>query len=239
MSPLGHSTWTQSTGRRPPNLLLFDLDGTLSDPLEGISRCLNFALTNHGYPPRTPSDLTQYIGPPLDRAFSALVGTTDTREIGSLVAKYRERYAEVGFSENVLYPGIPQMLAHLSEAGVPMAVCTSKRADFADKILQMFSLLDHFRFVDGGDTGIEKWQQIAALRDKGMVGSASLMIGDRAVDVAAARRNGMEAGGVLWGYGSRTELESEAPRYLFHSPAEIVSMIGAEIASADEAGRPS
>jgi phosphoglycolate phosphatase len=142
----------------------------------------------------------------------------------ALVAKFRERYAEVGYAENHLYPGVAEALASLSNAKIPMAVCTTKRQDFAEKILAMFGLFHHFRFISGGDVGLPKTQQLQALVAQGLASRFSLMVGDRAVDVAAAHSNGLQAGGVLWGYGSQAELMGAKPRYLFHSPVELLQI---------------
>ena len=202
------------------DLIVFDLDGTISDPIQGISRSINHALKHHGYEEREASEVAQYIGPPLNEAFEALTDSTQKNLITSLVAKYRERYSEVGFSENILYPGVKEALLQLNQAGIPMGVCTSKRKDFAEKILQMFGLSDFFLFVDGGDIGVQKQQQLANLLVQGRVTPASIMVGDRAVDIIAAHKNGLSAGGVLWGYGSQAELENQHPQHLFKSPSE-------------------
>lgn len=204
------------------DLVVFDLDGTLSDPIEGIARSLNFALTAHGYEARPHGELAHHIGPPLDDAFAALVPAAHPEEIASLVGKYRERYADVGYAENVLYPPIPDVLAGLADAGVPMGVCTVKRRDFAIAILELFEIKDHFRFVDGGDVGRQKWQQMEALRDAGVVTARSVMVGDRAGDLIAAHRNGMASFGALWGYGSTEELAAESPRALLDHPTQIL-----------------
>lgn len=206
------------------DLLLFDLDGTLTDPIEGIGRSINFALASSGYEERALTELGRFIGPPLDRTFAELVGTEDEAEIAALVASYRDRYGDVGFSENVVYPGVREALTHLTEHGARMGVCTSKRQDFAERILHLFELRDHFEFVSGGDVGIAKWQQIEALLADGVVSRDSVMIGDRSVDITAAHRNGLAAAGVLWGYGPRPELESESPRYLFAVPDELTML---------------
>lgn len=206
------------------DLILFDLDGTLSDPLEGFGRSMNYALTHFGHAPLELAEFATYIGPPIDGAFRTLAGVNGESEINAYVAKYRERYADVGYAENVLYPGVAESLQRLSDAGVPMAVCTSKRSDFARKILAMFGLLQHFRYVSGGDVGMQKWQQMASLCAKGMASKASIMVGDRAVDMVAAHRNGLTAAGVLWGYGSREELAQEAPLHLFGSPFDLPTL---------------
>lgn len=207
-----------------PDLILFDLDGTLSDPLGGFARSMNHALTHFGHQPREPEDLAPWIGPPIEGAFQALTGSNAKAEIAALIAKYRECYAEVGYAENQVYPGVPEALQQLSMAGIALAVCTSKRRDFAEKILAMFGLLHHFRFVSGGDVGIEKWQQIESLRASGEVSTNSVMVGDRAVDLAAAHRNGLSSAGVLWGYGSREELAAHAPLHLFDRTDELTRL---------------
>lgn len=215
------------------DLFLFDLDGTLSDPMDGFVRSLNYALEHRGHELIEPSAAGRFVGPPLDSTFRALIGEGigkgigDAREseVTALVSKYRERYTDVGYTENVLYPGIPESLEHLSAAGASMAVCTSKRVDYAEKILRMHGIDHHFRFADGGDVGIQKWQQIEALIADGRVGGSAIMIGDRAVDLIAGHRNGLHAGGVLWGYGSRAELESESPECLFETPGDLPGLL--------------
>jgi phosphoglycolate phosphatase len=203
------------------DFILFDLDGTLSDPHLGIGRSINHALERFGFAPVGDAEVPSYIGPPLDESFRAITGRSDDATIHGLVAAYRERYGDLGYAENTLYDGIPQALAALSGQGLPLGLCTSKRRDFAIKILALFGLDRHFALVDGGEIGVHKWQQIAALRAAGRVGDASLMVGDRAVDLVAAHRNGLHGAGVLWGHGSRAELQAEAPRYLLDVPAQI------------------
>ncbi|MGM9488613.1 HAD hydrolase-like protein [Ideonella sp. YS5] len=203
------------------DLILFDLDGTLSDPAVGIGRSINFALERHGFAPLAEGEVSPYIGPPLDEGFRAMTGRDDDATIRSLIAAYRERYGDIGYAENTLYDGIPQALQALCDAGLPLGLCTSKRRDFACKILALFGLDGLFRFVSGGEIGLQKWQQIATLREQGRVGSGAVMVGDRAVDMIAAHRNGLAAAGVLWGHGSLDELRAEAPRYLIDRPAEL------------------
>ena len=203
------------------DLVLFDLDGTLSDPILGFSRSINYALAEFGHEPLPAADLGVFLGPPIEETFRKIAGNGTEAQVNALVAKYRERYGDVGYSENVLYPGIREALQCLNDAGVPMAVCTSKRKDFAEKILEMFGLTRHFRFVDGSGPGMQKWRQMEALRSRGQVSDASIMVGDRAVDMIAAHRNGLRAAGVLWGYGSRAELANEAPLRLLESPGEL------------------
>jgi phosphoglycolate phosphatase len=166
----------------------------------------------------------QYSGPPLDHAFRSRLAGVTPEHIAELVAKYRERYAEVGFAENVIYPGIPEALYALDAAGVPLGLCTSKRADFAERILELFELSDYFRFVGGGDIGIRKSDQLAALLKRGVIAASATMIGDRSIDVVAARDNGLKSVAVLWGHGSRDELESARPDVFVESPHELLAL---------------
>lgn len=144
----------------------------------------------------------------------------------ALVAKYRERYRDVGYAENTLYPGIADALARLSSDGVHMGVCTSKRRDFAEQILELFGLRPHFNFVNGGDVGVGKGDQLRALLEQGTVRPTSTMIGDRAVDIEAARANGLAAVGVLWGYGTKAELLRVGPDRLLESPMALAGLQG-------------
>lgn len=165
-------------------------------------------------------------GTPIDQAFSSITGVESESELRALVDKYRERYADVGYSENELYPGIPEAIESLAEAAIPLGVCTSKRVDFAERILAMFGLRSYFGFVSGGDIGVHKWQQLESLSAQNRVSRSSVMVGDRAVDLIAARRNGLQSAGVLWGHGSRAELEAERPDYLIASPSDLIRIAG-------------
>lgn len=206
--------------------LLFDLDGTLSDPAEGFVNSMNHALLAHNYAPRPAAELTPHIGPPLEVTLAKLTGSEDSTHIRALVDKYRERYAETGYAENALYSGIAETLTQLSQIdGIRLGVCTSKRADFAERILQQFDLHHYFEFVSGGDVGIAKWQQLEELLSDNTISTRSLMIGDRHFDLSAAAKNQLPSAGVLWGYGSRAELNEHNPVHLFARPEEILDIL--------------
>lgn len=198
--------------------LMFDLDGTLVDPLPGFARSVNHALVAHGLAPRPESELARYIGPPLDGTFRALTGRDDPALLAALVASYRELYLPQGFKEATVYPGVAQALRQLYGRGQRLAVCTSKPEPAARQVLAHFDLLELFEFVSGGDVGIGKWQQIEGLLASGTVCGSSLMIGDRGVDLQAGNRNGVPAAAVTWGYGSREELGAESPAHVFERP---------------------
>ena len=203
--------------------LIFDLDGTISDPVLGFGRSINFALERHGHQAYPLESLGPFIGPPLESTMSALVGN-DPLAIRQMITSYRERYGAIGYSENTLYPGIFEVIQTLHAKGVRMGVCSSKRRDFVANILELFGLSSCFEFVSGGDIGIEKWQQVAALLEEGTISSSSVMVGDRGVDISAAHRNGLRGIGVLWGYGSREELEAERPFMLLESVEALLEL---------------
>lgn len=204
--------------------LIFDLDGTLSNPAVGIARCINHGLLGHGYAPIDETTVSRYIGPPLDDSFAAITGSTDPAQMAALVATYRERYAAVGYAENQLYPGIPELLATLRQRGLRLGVCTSKRVDFAEQILVMFGLRAHFSFVDGGEMGRHKHEQLRDLLRADVITPDAVMVGDREVDVSAARANGLQVAAVLWGHGSAQELQDAQPDWLLARPAEVLGL---------------
>src|SRR6202012_3650881 len=145
-------------------VVVFDLDGTISNPLLGFSRSINHALSLQGLPERAPADLARFIGPPLYESAVELTVSADPDAHARLIADYRQRYGETGYAENTLYDGIPAVLHALRASGATLGLCTSKRADFAERILQLFGLRELFAFVSGGDIGVHKWQQLQALR---------------------------------------------------------------------------
>ena len=205
-------------------LLIFDLDGTISDPTIGIGRSINHALAAFDYPAVHEQTISQCIGPPLDFAFRRIAPAASEDTILGMVAKYRERYGEVGYAENVVYAGVPDALEYLATLGVPMGVCTSKRVDFAERILELFRLRNYFEFVSGGDIGVRKDDQLRVLLEQRAADQSSVMIGDRAVDVVAAKANGLRSVGVLWGHGSLLELRGAAPDRLLEVPGELKSL---------------
>jgi len=206
-------------------VVVFDLDGTISDPLLGFSRSINHALRLQGLAERAPADLARFIGPPLYESAVELSGSADPAAHARLIGDYRQRYGEIGYSENTLYDGMPEALHALRASGATLGLCTSKRADFAERILALFGLRELFAFVSGGDIGIHKWQQLRALLDAGAIDADAVMVGDRAVDITSAHRNGLQACGVAWGFGSLAELRAERPRHLAHAPADLAALL--------------
>ena len=206
--------------------LIFDLDGTLTNPIIGIVRCMNYALSNHDHQVKSEQEIRPYIGPSLEIALSDLSGSTDEAHIKELIASYRERYGELGYSENVVYDGIIELLDTLQGQGFRMGVCSSKFEKYAIKVLEEFKLDKYFTFVSGSDAyGTVKSDQLRDLIKSKIVLDSSLMIGDRYIDLTSAHKVGLRSAGVLWGYGSKEELAAEEPAFIAESPADLSASI--------------
>ncbi len=207
--------------------LLFDLDGTLTDNYTGIAESIRHALARLGVPPPAGDALHAYVGPPLRESFTRLLGTSDAPLIERAVAHYRERFADVGWRENVPYEGVAEAIEELGARGARMYVCTAKPEVFARRIMEHFGFAPQFHGVYGADlTGAfdDKSKLMAHLIAAESVDPAhAAMIGDRHHDIRAARANGVRAIGALWGYGSREELaDADA---LAAAPAELRTLI--------------
>ena len=207
-----------------PCQLVFDLDGTLTDPALGFVRSINYSLLEHGMSPFDEEKLKKFIGPPLDDSFREILHLDQDKDVSSLVSKYRERYAEVGYSENILYEGIPEVLVALRGLGFKLGVCTSKRTDFAEKILTLFDIRNHFQFVDGGEVGVKKSSQLEDLITHNFIDRNSIMIGDRSIDIDAAKKNSMKSVGVLYGYGSKQEIKDANPEWIAIDPKGLLKI---------------
>jgi phosphoglycolate phosphatase len=210
--------------------LLFDLDGTLTDPFPGISHSLQHALASLGRPVPAAEDLRWCVGPPLQENLAIMLGTNDADLIAAGVAHYRERFQAAGLFENQVYSGIESALAELLRQEHTLAVATSKPTVFARRIVEHFGLAKYFSSVDGSELD-------GARRDKGELFAhilkreaispgEAIMIGDRKHDIIGARHNGIAGLGVLWGYGSREELEAAGAVVCIASTAELATVVG-------------
>jgi phosphoglycolate phosphatase len=208
--------------------LLFDLDGTLTDPGCGIVRCLQHALAGVGAIVPAPSELTWCIGPPLQQSLRELLGTSGAPLVDRALALYRERFTSIGIFENTLYPDVRDALLQLRDAGHRLWVVTSKPHVYARRILAHFDLLDMFMGVYGSELSGEHSDKASLVRyalDTERWDPRPCLIGDRRHDVEAAHANGLEAVGVLWGYGSRSELEAAGADVLVASMPELVEWV--------------
>ena len=209
--------------------ILFDLDGTLTDPRDGIVRCIQYALQRLGQESRSEADLLHFIGPPLRESFSELLNTSDELAITQAVNVYRERYSTIGLLENELYAGIPEALSALSERGDVLFVATSKPGLYAKQILEHFGLAGYFRSIWGCEldgTRADKGDLIAHLLEQEKLAPAeTVMIGDRSHDAVGARANAILPVGVLWGYGDERELTAAQCKVLLRTPAELAQFV--------------
>ena len=209
-------------------LLLFDLDGTLTDNSIGIARSIAYALDRLGAPVPDAGALRRCMGPPLRESFAWLLDTDDRDAIEQAIACYRERFADVGWRENVVYAGIPEVLADLAAGPGRVFLCTSKPELYARRIVQLFGLSEHLHGIYGADLAgalddkVKLFAHVAAR--EGFAPERGIMIGDRAQDLRAARMNGARAVGVLWGFGSRDELASADA--IVAAPAELPAALG-------------
>lgn len=199
-------------------VMLFDLDGTLTDPREGITRCVQYALACQGERVENLSSLECYIGPPLKQAFMRFHGF-DEAAATQAVADYRVRFEDVGMYENSVYDGIPELLGDLQNSGRRLFVATSKPWFYARHIVSHFGLDRFFCRVHGSELDgrrTDKRQLIAhILREEQLDASDALMIGDRCYDLVGARHNSVTSAAVAYGYGSEDELRGESPDYFF------------------------
>ncbi len=193
--------------------IFFDLDGTLTDPAQGITNSFIHALKFYGLPIPSYEELCKLIGPPLPHSFESTFGFDHDKAMEA-VAKYREYFASRGLFENKVYEGIPELLQTLKNHGLHLAVATSKPEEYSVKILEHFKLSQYFDYICGSlmDESRSKKSEVIAYAleccglgegDKDKV----LMVGDRFHDIEGARANKIKSCGVLFGYGSRQELE--------------------------------
>jgi phosphoglycolate phosphatase len=210
-------------------VILFDLDGTLTDPQAGITRCIRYALEQMAREPPEASDLLFAIGPPLRTSFVKLLGADDPAAIELAMTHYRQRFATVGLFENSVYAGIPAMLAELKTRGHTLLLATAKPHDYAQRILEHFSLRTHFDGVYGSEldgTRQHKSDLLEYLLKHEQIDPAhrlTVMVGDRSHDIEAAQANGCRSIGVSWGYGSASELASAD--MICESPKDLAKLL--------------
>ena len=210
--------------------ILFDLDGTLTDPGMGITNSVMHALTHFGITVTNRSDLYRFIGPPLMDSFMEYYGLTEEQAVEA-VRVYREYFADKGWAENTVYGGIEALLADLVAAGKMLLVATSKPQIFAERILVHFGLDKYFTHICGvalqAPRGYSKADVIRDALDRAGVSdlTTAVMVGDRHHDIDGAKVVGMDSIGVLYGYGDRTEHEAAGADAIAESVAELKAML--------------
>lgn len=211
------------------NNVLLDLDGTLTDPFEGIAECIRYAVRNLGLVLPSDEDLRAAVGPPIRRSLGRFLGTEDAERIDEAMRLYRERFSTVGLYENRVYAGIPEMLAQMNAAGCSLFLATSKAGIFAQRILDHFALAKYFVGVYGSslDGAYENKADLLGLilEAERVDARRTAMVGDRSHDATAAKKHGLCAVGTAWGYGSLQELEQAGADVICNVPSDVVRFL--------------
>ncbi len=209
--------------------LLFDLDGTLTDPAEGITNSVAYALGKFGIEVEDKRTLYKFIGPPLVEAFSQYYGFS-REDSEKATAYYRETFGVKGLFENRVYDGVVNMLKTFKAKGKKLIIATSKPEAFAMRILKHFDLLKYFDFVAAAtfDTTRNSKDQVITyalehLRTTDL--KKVVMIGDRHHDIEGANVNGIDSVGVLWGFGSKEELTTAGATHIVLDIFSLINLI--------------
>ena len=199
--------------------ILFDLDGTLTDPAEGITKAVEKALNHFGITVEDRSTLNKFIGPPLDESFPEFYGFND-EQVREATRVFREYFGRQGWLENVPFLGVDKLLGDLKAAGKKLIIATSKPEEFAVRIMNHFGLAQYMDVIAGASVDkqegakkanvIRKALQRAGVEDL----STAVMVGDRRHDVAGGHEVGLKVIGVLYGYGDRAEHEGAGADYI-------------------------
>jgi phosphoglycolate phosphatase len=215
--------------------ILFDLDGTLTDPREGITKSVQYALREMGIDEPNLSALEHFIGPPLRSEFAESYGM-DAQTAEQAVKAYRVRFSEIGWRENLLFDGVPDMLRKLKTAGKIIGIASSKPRIYVERILQHFEIADDFDVIVGSeldgtrDTKAEVVRE--ALRQLGVTKenrAQAVLVGDRFHDIEGAHAEGIACIGVTFGFGGRAELEAYKAEWIVESIAELTALLVADV----------
>lgn len=211
------------------NHLLFDLDGTLSDPSEGITKCIAYALEHFGIETVDLASLQHWIGPSIKQSLME-IHHFDEAQADLGVEKYRERFTEIGIYENRLFEGVPELLSALKKDGYHLSLATSKPEVYAKRILEHFEIKQYFDFVGGAgldDSRPTKGHVIQHVIEQTAIGdlSKALMIGDRKYDIIGGQTYQMDTAGVLYGFGDLEELKEAGATFVFKDLASLSSFL--------------
>jgi phosphoglycolate phosphatase len=208
--------------------VLLDLDGTLADSRPGIVACFRHMLAELGHDPAVAGDLTWAVGPPMAVSIGTMLAKYGDDRVDLGLTTYRARYTTVAIYECTPFPGVKEMLAALRDAGRTLCVATSKRRDFAERVVDYLDLRQYLPKVYGAipGGGLDEKQDLLAeiLRVEGFDAATTTMVGDRLHDIHAARANQIRSIGVLWGYGGEAELKEAGADLLAATPAEVVRL---------------
>ena len=209
--------------------ILFDLDGTLTDPASGLIASFEYALSKMGVDFGTRESLKRFIGPPLFSEWQRVFGFSDS-EADRAIRTFREFYEVYGWWDNALYDGIKELLSRLRSAGLTLAVATSKPEVFAKKVLALFGIDGYFDFVGAADTDRTRDKKHEVIEyvfehigeDKR---AGAILVGDRCYDAEGARIAGIDSLGILWGHGTEDEIDSAAFDLKARTPSEVAQIL--------------
>ncbi len=209
--------------------VLFDLDGTLADPKEGITRCIRHALQRLQVDSPPLDQLTWCIGPPLKISFANLLDTQDQVILNRAVRYYRERFSRFGIFENKLYPGVESSLDTLRSNGIKLFLATSKPKVFATQILANFKLTPFIVRAYGSELDgrwSDKGELIAHIvEQEGLDSRTTMMVGDRIYDIAGGKQNNVITAAVSYGYATPEEIAAAEPDFVFDSIAALTQTL--------------
>lgn len=213
----------------PAATVLLDLDGTLSDSRPGIAASFRFTLGEMGHDPDATGDLTWAVGPPIAVSIQRLLSLYGDDRVDRAVQIYRARYSEIGLYDCSVFPGVLAMLEGLRDAGSTMFVATSKRRDFADRVIDHLNLRAFVGGVYGAlpGGGLDEKQDLLShiIATENLTAGAPVMVGDRLHDIHAAKANGLRSIGVLWGYGGAEELSAAGADAMAETPDNVVGLV--------------
>lgn len=207
--------------------ILFDLDGTLTDPMMGITKSVRYALNYYGIEVKDLNDLLPFIGPPLRDSFKEYYGF-DEAKANEAVEKYREYYKTDGIFDNKVYQGMVECLQTLKDNGKKLYVATSKPEFFAKQIIEHFSLSKYFEYVGGSEfNSREKKAEVIeyVLKTNQIDNDDVIMVGDRKHDIIGAHENKIPCVGILYGYGTEDELKQYQADYLVSTVEELTELL--------------
>lgn len=209
--------------------ILFDLDGTLTDSKPGIIDSYRAALRGLGHEPDPASNLDFVVGPTITEAMETLLDPYGDNRISEGVALHLQHYGAVGIHQNTLYDGVRGLLSDVRSAGRRLYLATTKPTEFATRVLKTLQLDEFFDGIYGSQTdgSLDDKPALVAhiVAKEAVIPTQAIMVGDRRYDISGAHSNGIRAIGVLWGYGSRSELEEAGADLLVQSPAELASAL--------------
>lgn len=209
--------------------VLLDLDGTLADSRPGIIACFRHMLAELGHDPAEAGDLSWAVGPPMAVSVGTLLAKYGDDRLDLGLATYRARYSAVAIYDCTVFPGVIDMLAALKDAGRTLCLATSKRRDFAERVVDYLELRQYvpkvYGALPGGGLDDKKDLLAEILRAEGFTAATTTMVGDRLHDIHAAQANNIRSIGVLWGYGGQAELQKAGANILAEMPDDVIHLL--------------